>query len=579
MIRVRGRRLKLLQQWIVQHKKAILIGIPAAIIGTLLIVQLAYPGSRLLPLQKIDGQAFGFTQKSEVSNSLNKAYASTQLALHFGEAKKPHYTPTLREIGLKVDNERRVEELNYPWYLRLVPTSIVWAHAIKQPTAPTYVRDSATLSKYLAEELDGICSVAPQNATAKVANDKIVVVPEEDGGVCDESDVRETLSSVTPLLPDAPSVRVAMDPRPASLRSDDVTPIVETMNQQIEKGVSLRHGDISVTVDPSRLLSWLSFHSDNDEFSVRINGERSDEYIRETFEEKVARPAGVTKIATKDFVETSREEGAPGRQLDLEATRSRVVEYLLADNNMIEIAEAEVAPRVQYSRSYSNSDTGLSALMRHYAETHPGTYGMSLIELDGQRRRAHFNESTKFTTASTYKLYVAYSALKRVESGELRWSDQIAGGRNLEQCFDDMIVKSDNPCAEALVAKIGYRPLTVDAQSIVSANTTFLDTQSYKTTAGDLSTFMASLATGQIALSTEHQTRFLDALRRNQFRQGIPAGASGAVADKVGFLEGFLHDAAIVYGPSGTYALSIMTDGSSWENIAELTREIEKLRG
>lgn len=67
-------------------------------------------------------------------------------------------------------------------------------------------------------------------------------------------------------------------------------------------------------------------------------------------------------------------------------------------------------------------------------------------------------------------------------------------------------------------------------------------------------------------------------MKRNIYRQGIPAGANGQVANKVGFLDGLLHDAAIVYSPSGTYALSIMTDGSNWGTIAELTRQIEKLR-
>ncbi len=173
---------------------------------------------------------------------------------------------------------------------------------------------------------------------------------------------------------------------------------------------------------------------------------------------------------------------------------------------------------------------------------------------------------------------MAFSVLKRIESGEYSWSDQISGGRNLEKCFDDMIVKSDNACAEAFVAKIGYKVLTTEAQTIVSTSTTFLDSESYKTTAGDLTTFMASLATQQIPLSATSQSTFLNALRRNVYRQGVPAGASGTVADKVGFLDGYLHDAAIVYSPSGTYALSIMTNNSSWANIAELTQQIEKLR-
>ena len=141
-----------------------------------------------------------------------------------------------------------------------------------------------------------------------------------------------------------------------------------------------------------------------------------------------------------------------------------------------------------------------------------------------------------------------------------------------------MIVLSDNPCAEALVKKIGYTPMHREVQALGLMNTSFIDAESYKTTAGDLSTFMASLEAGQLPISAESRSRFISALKRNVYRRGIPAGASGAVADKVGFLDALLHDAAIVYAPSGTYVLTILTDGSSWDKIAELTREIEKLR-
>ena len=55
----------------------------------------------------------------------------------------------------------------------------------------------------------------------------------------------------------------------------------------------------------------------------------------------------------------------------------------------------------------------------------------------------------------------------------------------------------------------------------------------------------------------------------------VPAGTSATVADKVGFLYGYLNDAAIVYHPSGTYVLSVMTDRLSWGKIAEITRKIE----
>jgi beta-lactamase class A len=67
----------------------------------------------------------------------------------------------------------------------------------------------------------------------------------------------------------------------------------------------------------------------------------------------------------------------------------------------------------------------------------------------------------------------------------------------------------------------------------------------------------------------------LGLMRAQVYRQGVPAGTSAVVADKVGFLNGYLNDAAIVYHPNGTYVISVMTSGASWGKIAEITRKIE----
>lgn len=570
------RKTRLQLRWS-KRKIALVAGGATAVL--FLFVQLLYPGDRMLPWQKVDGRYASWQQKSELAKKLDNDYAQRTLKLYFGDdAKKPQYTPTLADFGLKVKNHARLEAAKYPWYLRIVPTSIVWAHAVVDVDEPTYKRDDAQLAQYLATQLGGSCQVAPLNATAKIKGGKVAVVAEEKGGTCKEADVKRVLQTLKPRLGQDTTARVAMDAIPAKLAAKDVKPVVDMLNTQLAKPIQVTYDGKTEQIDAKEVTKWLTFSTEGDVFDVRLDASKADGYLQEKFGKALERAAGVSKVTTHDFIEVSRVDGQVGRKLDVAKTLEHLKEYLLAKADSVPAGELAVQPTVQYTRSYSNTDAGLSALMKNYAESHPGTYGVSLIELDGKRRRAAFNDAQKFTTASTYKLYVAYSALKRIESGEYKWSDQIAGGRDLARCFDDMIVKSDNPCAEALVARIGYGPITRDAQTIVSPNTTFLDTQSYKTTAGDLSTFMASLATGQISLNSDSQARFLDALKRNVFRQGIPAGASGAVADKVGFLEGFLHDAAIVYSPSGTYALSVMTDGSSWANIAELTREIEKLR-
>lgn len=462
--------------------------------------------------------------------------------------------------------------------MRLVPTSIFWMHSAAAVDEPSYNRDAKKLSSYLAKQLGTSCQVVPRNATAKVSGNKLVVVKEGAGGICKQVDVTKSLQALKPVLDRETMTRIAMQPVAAKLTSDRVKPVLDTINAQFAKPLGIVYDGKTEMIDAATVRTWLTFASSDDGFDIGFDASKADPYFQAKLGKALERAPGVSKVATHDFVETSRVDGQTGRKLDTGKTLANLKDFLLAKANTVPAGELIVQPEVQYTRSYSNTDTGLSALMKNYAESHPGTYGVSMVELDGKRRRAAFNDTQKFTTASTYKLYVGFSVLKRIESGEYKWSDQISGGRNLETCFDDMIVKSDNACAEAFVAKISYRSLTTEAQTIVSGSTTFLDAESYKTTAGDLTTFMGSLATGQIPLNSDSQARFLGALKRNVYRQGIPAGASGSVADKVGFLDGLLHDAAIVYSPSGTYVLSIMTDKSSWANIAELTREIEKLR-
>jgi hypothetical protein len=74
-----------------------------------------------------------------------------------------------------------------------------------------------------------------------------------------------------------------------------------------------------------------------------------------------------------------------------------------------------------------------------------------------------------------------------------------------------------------------------------------------------------------------NRDRLLNNLGRHPYRYGIPTGSSGDVHDKVGFLWDYVHDAAIVKHPRGTYIMTVMTKGQSYAAIASVTREIERI--
>ncbi|WP_150460372.1 serine hydrolase [Nesterenkonia ebinurensis] len=219
-------------------------------------------------------------------------------------------------------------------------------------------------------------------------------------------------------------------------------------------------------------------------------------------------------------------------------------------------------------------DGDLNALLGQLAAQHPGRISISVQELGGQNRSASTGAADSFVTASTYKIFVAYSILREVEAGLRSWSDPVLGERDLAQCFHDMIVLSDNPCPEKLGPEIGWGNIWTDASAQGAANTRGGE-GGIRTNAQDLTNFMTNLAAGNLAINGQGHDRLRNALGANVHRQGIPAGSAGQVLNKPGFINGNLHDTAIVHHPSGTYVLTILTQGSSWSSVAAITREIE----
>lgn len=567
------------RNWLRQHWRKLLLYGGAGLGILLLAVQLTYSSQRTLPFLTVDGESVGGVRKESATTRLDDAYSALDISFYFGDATSPYRVVKPSDIGVAISNEQRIADMRYSWWLRVLPASLLWAHLVVDTGEPSYVHNEAVARAYVVNELGDSCQVEPRNATAEAADDLVKLVPAENGGRCEIDDVVGQVAAVQPRAGDANNIRFAVEAVQPAVSDEDVTPIIEKLNQRLDTDLTVRAGDATVTLPAHTVRAWLVFVTDDEAgLQVGIDADVATETLQEQLASHVTSPAGVTRVTTHDFTETERSNGAVGSRLNVGETLARITTYLLGEADTVEAAIVAVQPRVEYTRTYSATDTGLSALIKNYTESKPGIYGVSLIELSGQRRRAGYNDNRQFTTASTYKLYVAYSTLRRVEDGTFKWSDVITGGRTLETCFDDMIVLSDNPCAEALVQKIGYRALTDEAVAIGATRTTFLDTESYKTTASDLSTTMALLESGQLPINSSSRDRLLSALRRNVYRQGIPSGASGTVADKVGFLWELLHDTAIVYSPSGTYVLTILTDGSSWANIAELTKQIETLR-
>ena len=313
--------------------------------------------------------------------------------------------------------------------------------------------------------------------------------------------------------------------------------------------------------------------------SLGIASDAAAPWLEEKYREKFTFDAGTTVVTLKDYKESSRESGKNGSSLNTGATIEQLTKDLRGEQDESTLMIDTIQPNIEYTRTYSPSDAKLSAVMKDYAESHAGVYGVKMVELSGDRRNASYNATKVFTTASTYKMFVAYSVLLRIESGEWSWDMPSYGGLSVSTCFDRMLKLSNNECAVWFLLDISYATVTAEAHALGATNTNFNRSAGISSTAEDEAHFLSLLYTGQMLREQSSRDRFISTMKGNVYVAGIPTGIPNAtIADKVGFLDGLLHDAAIVYSPKGDYVLIVMTDNASWANIAELAGEIEAAR-
>lgn len=566
-----------LTDWAQRHRR-VLLRAGGGAVALLLVIQLFYPGDKLPLFASVDGVRLGGQTKAEAINKLDAAYGKERLTLSLGEYRKDYDKPLLKDSGITVSNKQRIDDATYPWYMRVIPTSLLWFGLLQREQPPMYVFDDAKMKQYLVSKVGEECIIAAKDASLKLSGETLGVVSAEPGGKCTFDKTISALMSSKPGLGAANEVVLPVSILAPAVGDDVARELGKRLNKASSDGIELKVADKVQKIEQKEVLSWLTFKTEGKELVFDIDADTANTYLSKTATPVVAKPAGVTKVSTSDFTETSRQDGQSGQTLDVNGTLAEIKSVLSDDKDQARARVTTLAPKVEYTRSYSKTSNGISALMKFYDDDNKGDFGVSFVELGGQGLSAQHNGDRQFVTASTYKLFVAFSTIKRVEADQMKWDDDnVANGRDLSTCFDDMIVKSDNPCAEALIKKIGANGLNADIKSIGLQSTAFKSDNNV-TTANDLVRYLTQLEKGTLPIKPENRDRLLGAMKRNVYRQGVPAGASGQTADKVGFLWGLLHDASIVYSPKGTYALVILTDGSSWANIADLTRKIEELR-
>lgn len=540
----------------------VILGVLAAV----LVVQLAYPRGKALPFSAIADESVAFASKEAVSKKLNEQYADVSLRL---ELPQSTVKTTYAKSGFVLDTARAWREVSaYAWWQRLIPFSLFLKGATTD--ADVHMKVDELRYKEFVRTTFVTCVQQPVNAGVRVQDGSVVLASAKNGYRCDSGKLQQLLVSeqvhrkgVTMKVP----LRTV-----APARSDkDVQPLLTTAKQTLARELVLQAGDITKKVPKSELAGWLQFDEKPDgQLVLALNAEKIASYVSGAHANVKVAPKP-TVVTTLDGVETGRTPGAPGTGIDIPKTTANIQDVWLKNGTKAATAKVvtqAIAPPTQYSRSYSATQAGLQALLADIAKD-KGDYAISLRRSNGET--AQINGTKQYHPASTYKMYVAWSVLKRIEAGQMKWDDPSENGKTVAQCFDAMIINSDNPCGEWFGVKIGWSNLNNQLKSVGLSCTNL--SSAWLSCAQDETLFLSKIESGQI-LNGASRDRLLDVMKRQVYRSGIPAGVGVTVADKVGFIDGYLHDAAIVYGAGGTYELTIMTKGSSWSQIADAARQI-----
>lgn len=556
------RRIRL---WIRRHQllvRKVLMGL-AVFLLVVVAAQLLYPAGRLLPSVEVAGQHVGGQSTVAASRELARAYDKATIAV---KTDKKTFTRRLAEVGIDVDTWSAARAAaRYTLIERLIPFSS--AAIMLHRDTPMHARFDDERLRYFGQQVEKEGFVPAVSASVTVTDGRARLVPAQPSKAYPVAQVSKALkgSDFSPVTVTRLSPKTAQ----ASRTDNEVKGVLGEAQKAVNTPLTLALGNEKIPVSKAVIGSWLDFPEDPGTMSLRLGlkTETVKKYL-DSIQGKIYKAPGTTKVQLIDGREVGRTTGEPGRGIDADKTVAALDSTLKkGKETTLTVPIAELPVKVVYDRQYSNGDAGLTALLADLASSRG--FGISVMELGG--RSANTNGNKRFVAASTYKLFVAYALFKEIEAGRMSWADSIYGGKNTDSCFYAMIHNSDNPCAKAFGDKIGWQNIENQMHALGLTSTEL--SPSLYTTANDLALFLYRLENGSL-VSGADRAKLIDVMKGQIYRAGIPAGTKLAVADKVGFIDSYIHDAGIVYGARGTYVLVIMTSGSSWGQIADAAAQI-----
>ncbi len=545
-------------------------------VGALLIIliatvglQLVYPSDRTLPRARINGEAVGYQTYHELTPLLETGFTDTKVTL---QAASLSSTARLGDFGAKLKTEETTRQLmDYPLWQRLLPFSLV----LKSPEIRKLALElNDGRLREAADKLVSQLKSEPKNGAVVVSDSGEIEVTAAQDGVLTSSDDIVLAIKQTPLRLGDNILVLHPKITPPSVTNNMIDGVKDKLGKLLKIELAIQNSlDKAKTYRPDKkvLASWIAI---GDNLELSIDQTALAGYASDVAKEQLI-AAGMTTISMRDGVEQGRTSGQPGRGVDVDALADGVAKALFSSGpTQLTMNFKTVAPTIVYSYSYSSSPAALQAYVNDVSRNQ--NIEIAVKQLSGAGWSASSNGSKSVVAASTYKLFISLLLFDKVKAGQINWGDSIQG-TDVATCLRNTIVVSANNCAEQWIAEWGRSNINTALYAKgFSKSTSFTMPDATHTSANDLQKLLIGLHERSLFASDDAE-RLLGHMKQQVYRQGIPAGSKGLVADKVGFLWDYLNDAAIVYHPRGTYVLVIMTQGQSWGKIAEITRQIENI--
>lgn len=545
---------------------------PLLIVGAVLLLivvwQLAYPRDRALPFARLDGSMVGGQAQEALAAKIDSEYETTAIAVQVADDT---YDTDAAAVGLVPDARKTTTEITrYPLWLRFIPLSMFASGLFTNQSVGT--TQDATMFDAYSDTLQQQCAIATTPARLSSESGTVTVVSAKDGRSCADDTIKQAFQDLG-LRKAGVTLAVKPDVVVAPGKDVDTTSIAKEAEQIAERTLTLSVEGNATPVAKADIVDWLTLPYDESakSYDVVVDSDAVQAYVEKAQKDGYVEP-GITYIHNdSDGIEQSRDAGNTGKGLDIVPVAKELEQTLLAGGGTVEVSRITLTPTIVYDHPYSPDRAGLQKLLDDLVKN-KGDFGIALETANSNLKVSSNGEGT-YRPASTYKMIVAWAILKRIDAGQMSWSDQAVIGLTVSECFDTMIIDSNNECGEYFGGVvIGWANLNKMALDLGMTCSDW-NAQWYSC-AKDEALFLHKLQAGELLNPTQTE-RLLSVMREQVYRLGIPYGVNWTVADKVGFLYGLLHDASIVYSPYGVYSLVIMTDNSSWGQIADAAWQID----